>query len=208
MTVEVLPQARRPAAPFAPQCPGDRNAFLALLGLTWVGIISGFGLDLIHHAAGTRAYPAIVHLHALLFVGWLVLLTIQLLLVRRHRLDLHRRLGMAMAWLIPAMVVVALATAWTVQRQVALLPGPHDPQFISINLTDMLGFATLAGAGIALRRDSIRAQKADAAFHLLSRHRGVCPVLWLLDNRRDGNRPFLGVLHRLQSWRRHRDLCC
>jgi hypothetical protein len=154
MTVEALPQARRPVAPFAPQHPGDRNAFLALLGLTWVGIIGGFGLDMIHHAAGTRAYPAIVHLHALLFVGWLVLLTVQLLLVRQHRLDLHRRLGMAMAWLIPAMVVVALATAWTVQRQVALLPGPQDPQFISINLTDMLGFATLAGAGIALRRDS------------------------------------------------------
>jgi hypothetical protein len=94
-----------------------------------------------------------VHLHALLFTGWLVLLTVQMMLVRGHRLDLHRRLGLAMAWLIPAMVVIALATAWTVQRQVAALPGPQDPQFISINLTDMLGFATLAGAAILLRRD-------------------------------------------------------
>ena len=58
-----------------------------------------------------------------------------------------------MAWLIPFMVVVALATAWTAQRQAATLPGPHDPQFTSINLTDMLGFATLAGAAIFLRRD-------------------------------------------------------
>ena len=71
-----------------------------------------------------------MHLHALLFVGWLVLLTIQMMLVRRHRLYPHRRLGMAMAWLIPVMVVVGLATAWTVQRQVAVLPGVHDPQFI------------------------------------------------------------------------------
>ena len=31
--------------------------------------------------------------------------------------------------------------------------GAHDPQFLSINLTDMLGFATLAGAAILLRRD-------------------------------------------------------
>ena len=75
------------------------------------------------------------------------------MLVRGHRLDLHRRLGMAMAWLVPVMVVVGLATAWTVQRQVALLPVPHRPQFISVNLTDMLGFATLAGAGLWLRRD-------------------------------------------------------
>jgi len=82
------------------------------------------------------------------------LLTAQLLLIRTRRLDVHRRLGMAAAWLIPVMVVITLATAWTVQRQIAPLPGLHHPQFISINLTDMLGFATLAGAGIMLRRDS------------------------------------------------------
>jgi hypothetical protein len=115
MTVEVLARTPRPLAPFSPQHPADRNAFLVLVALTWVGIIGGFGLDMIDHVRhSTRAYPAIVHVHALLFVGWLALLTTQLLLVRRHRLDLHRRLGMAGAWLIAPMVVVALATAWTV----------------------------------------------------------------------------------------------
>ena len=152
MSVEAI--SRAPAAPFAPWHRSDRNAFLALLVLTWAGILSGFGLDVIDHIRHeTRAYPLITHLHAFLFVGWLVLFSAQMMLVRGRRLDLHRRLGLAMAWLIPVMVVVALATAWTVQRQVAALPGAHDPQFISINLTDMLGFATLAGAGIALRRD-------------------------------------------------------
>jgi hypothetical protein len=154
MSVEVSSQALRPAAPFAPQCASDRNFFLALLGLTWVGIIGGFGLDMAGHIRHSdHAYPLIVHFHALLFVGWLVLLTTQMLLVRGKRLDLHRRLGLSAAWLIPVMVVVALATAWTVQRAVAPLPGVHAPQFISINLTDMLGFATLAGAGLSLRRD-------------------------------------------------------
>jgi hypothetical protein len=152
MRVEAL---GRPApAPFAPRHAADRNTFLALLILTWAGIVGGFGLDVIDHVRNsTRAYPLIVHLHALLFTGWLVLLTVQMMLVRGHRLDLHRRLGLAMAWLIPAMVVIALATAWTVQRQVAALPGPQDPQFISINLTDMLGFATLAGHQPFVRRD-------------------------------------------------------
>lgn len=152
--MSVIAQAPRPVAPFAPQRSSDRNFFLALLALTWAGIIGGFGLDMADHIRHPAyAYPLIVHLHALLFVGWLVLLTTQMMLVRGKRLDLHRRLGLAAAWLIPVMVVVALATAWTVQRQVALLPIPQDPQFISINLTDMLGFATLAGAGIALRGD-------------------------------------------------------
>ena len=155
MNVAVFARTPPPAAPFAPRHPADRNFLLALLVLTWAGIAGGFGLDVIDHIRhSTHAYPLIVHVHALLFVGWLVLLTVQMMLVRRHRLDLHRRLGLTMAWLIPIMVVAALATAWTVQRQAALLPVPQDPQFISINLTDMLGFATLAGAAIALRRDA------------------------------------------------------
>jgi hypothetical protein len=112
MSVEAI--AGRPATPFAPQRPADRNFFLALLVLTWAGIVSGFGLDVIDHFRHeTRAYPLITHLHALLFVGWLMLFTVQMMLVRGKRLDLHRRLGMAMAWLVPVMVVVGLATAWT-----------------------------------------------------------------------------------------------
>ena len=155
MTVEAIAGASRPSQPFAPQHVWDRNFFLLLVGLTWLGVVSGFGLDMIAHFKGTRPYPLIVHVHAALFVGWLVLLTTQVLLIRNRRADIHRRLGMIAAWMIPIMVVVALATAWTVHRQMALLfPARADPQFISINITDMLGFATLAGAGIALRRDS------------------------------------------------------
>jgi hypothetical protein len=154
MTVEAIAGASRPSQPFAPQHVWDRNFFLLLLVLTWLGVVSGFGLDVIAHFKGTRPYALIVHVHAALFVGWLVLLTTQVLLIRNRRADIHRRLGMIAAWMIPLMVVVALATAWTVQRQVALLPGVHDPQFISINITDMLGFAGLAGVGLLLRRDS------------------------------------------------------
>jgi hypothetical protein len=153
MTVEAIALAPRPARPFAPQHPADRNFFLLLVGLTWLGVVSGFGLDMIAHFRGTRAYPLIVHLHAQLFVGWLVLLTAQVLLIRNRRADIHRRLGMIAAWMVPVMVVVSLATAWTVQHQMVLL-GRHRTQFISINITDMLGFATLAFAGLALRRDS------------------------------------------------------
>ena len=37
--------ARRPVTPFAAQHASDRNFFLALLVLSWAGIIGGFGLD-------------------------------------------------------------------------------------------------------------------------------------------------------------------
>ena len=70
MSVETIARMPRPVAPFASQHPGDRNFFLALLVLTWVGIIGGFGLDMADHFRNeTRAYPLITHVHAFLFVG-------------------------------------------------------------------------------------------------------------------------------------------
>ena len=192
MTVEAIAGASRPSRPFAPQHVWDRNFFLLLIALTWLGVVSGLGLDVLDHFRNeTRTYAPIVHVHALIFVGWLVLLTVQLLLIRDRRLDLHRRLGMAVAWLIPVMVVVALATAWTVQRQIALLPGVHAPQFISINLTDMLGFATLAGAGIALRRNS-SAHKRLILLSTLYLSTAGFARLWLLTLGRGGTDSFWG----------------
>ena len=153
MSTEAI--SRTAAAPFAPYHPADRNAFLALLILTWAGIVGGFGLDMAEHVRSKEAaYPLIVHLHALLFVGWLVLFSAQMLLIRARRPDLHRRLGLAMAWLIAPMVVAGLAAAWTVERMAGLAQPHTDVQFLSINITDMLGFVTLAGAAIGLRRDA------------------------------------------------------
>lgn len=49
MSLAATIKATRPTAPFASQHPADHNVFLALLVLTWTGIISGFGLDVINH---------------------------------------------------------------------------------------------------------------------------------------------------------------
>lgn len=191
MSVEAIALAPRRATPFAPQHPADRNFFILLVILTWLGVVSGFGLDMIDHFKGSRPYPLIVHFHAALFVGWLVLLTTQVMLIRNRRADVHRRVGMIAAWLIPAMVSVALATAWTVQRQVALLPGSHRPQFISINITDMLGFATLAIAGIALRRDP-SAHKRLMLLSVLYLSTAGFARLWLLTIGQAGTDTFWG----------------
>jgi uncharacterized membrane protein YozB (DUF420 family) len=192
MTVEAIAGVSRPSQPFAPQHVWDRNFFLLLLVLTWLGIVGGFGLDMVNHIRhSARAYPLIVHVHALLFAGWLVLLTTQVLLIRNRRTDIHRRLGMTAAWMIPLMVVVALATAWTVQRQVALLPGVQRPQFISINITDMLGFAGLAGAGLLLRRDS-SAHKRLMLLSTLYLSTAGFARLWLLTIGHGGTDGFWG----------------
>ena len=42
---------------------------------------------------GTPALPLLLHLHGLIFTLWFALFFIQARLIARHRVDLHRRLG-------------------------------------------------------------------------------------------------------------------
>src|SRR5689334_7380511 len=91
---------------FAPYHKWDRNTFLVLTGLVWLGVVMGFGPVILKHMQTGQSYPLIIHLPAAFFVGWLLLLTIQLLLIRVRRTDLHRTLGVAGVAMAPAMVVL------------------------------------------------------------------------------------------------------
>ncbi len=65
-------------ASFARTHSWDRNFFLLMVGLVWLGIGMGFGPEIVHRLhTHARPYPIIVHLHAVAFVGWLCLLTAQ-----------------------------------------------------------------------------------------------------------------------------------
>ena len=87
-----------------------------------------------------------------MFLAWLALLTTQVLLVRSRRLDLHRRLGMIGAGLVPVMIVLALSAAWVMDRH-DLGTKNADPSFLAIQLVDMIVFAPLAIAALLLRGD-------------------------------------------------------
>jgi len=77
---------------------GDRNFFLACVALVWLGIFSGFVPQVIKHfKTNAPAYPPIIHVHAAAFVGWLTLLTVQILLIRSGKPGLHRKL-VSPAW--------------------------------------------------------------------------------------------------------------
>ena len=136
-----------PARPSA-----DRNAFLALTALVWVGVVSGFGTDSFDHVSKYGLdYPLIVHAHAMVFAGWLVLFTVQVSLIRAGRSDLHRRLGLFGAGLAGIMVVLGPATAITVDAAKFAAKG-HTPEFLAVQLTDILAFAGLTSAGLLLRK--------------------------------------------------------
>jgi hypothetical protein len=129
----------------------DRNAFLLLTALVWVAVLSGFGTDSVHHLRRHGLdYPLIVHFHAVAFVGYLALFTTQVALIRSGRADLHRRLGVAGAGLAAVMVVLGPATALVVDAAAYANKG-ETPEFLAVQLTDILAFAGLTAAGLALR---------------------------------------------------------
>jgi hypothetical protein len=138
----------RPAR-FAPYHRWDRNFFLAYVALIWFGVVMGFGGDIQDHIVKHKpAFPLIVHFHAVVFVGWVVLLTIQVLLIRWRRTDLHMRLGHAAMVLAAIMVVLGPATAIVVERSNFGTPD-SDPAFFAVQFTDILAFAGLAAAAFA-----------------------------------------------------------
>lgn len=190
-----MPIDWRPAA-FACSHRWDRNFYLTMVGLIWLGIGMGFGPEIVHRlATDARPFPVIVQVHAVAFVGWLCLLTAQVVLVRTRRTDLHMKLGVAGMVLSPAMVVLGIAAAVVVDRHHAGLPG-GNAAFFSVSLADILNFAVMASAAFALRRRIPSAHKrliilatifiTNAGFarwwegpilHWVTRHHGV-PGFW------------------------------
>jgi hypothetical protein len=155
MTAAEAEQPARPAAPakapFAARHPWDRNFFLLWVGLIWLGILLGFVPDMIRHVTQNKAaYPLAVHLHAAAMVGWLGLLTTQVLLIRGGRADIHRKLGLAGVALAVAVVVLSPIAAVVTDQNRLLGPNP-DPAFLSVQLLDIVAFAGAVTAAIAFR---------------------------------------------------------
>lgn len=142
----------RAAVPFADRQRRDGNFFLLMVALIWLGILMGFVPEIFGRLQRHDApFPAVVYIHAAAFAGWLCLLTAQVLLIRSRRADLHRELGMAGTALYGAMIVLGLVTSVAIDREF-FGKAPADPAFLSIQLADMVNFALLGGAAIALRR--------------------------------------------------------
>ena len=113
--------------------------FTALVGFSrtyFLGLISGHARTITGRVPNTT-----VHLHALLFVSWLVLLIVQTSLVATHRVRVHRKLGYFGVALALAMIVVGGRTAVEAARLGAVPPGANPWNFIAIPFGDITTFA-------------------------------------------------------------------
>lgn len=125
----------------------DRMIHLVWLGLFWVGIVAGFGLDMKPFLA--QSVPKIVYVHAAAYVGWLLVLTAQVLLVVNNKVAVHRRLGRLAAGYAVLVVLLGPPAALAVS---SALPNVLSPQFLAVNLVDVTGFAVVLAWAISMRR--------------------------------------------------------
>ncbi len=126
----------------------DRLPSAVVLGIFWVGIIAGFGTDFSRYLHQKPTPPAIVHVHAVVFSVWLLIMTAQVLLVVGDRVRWHRTFGwFAAGWA----GVMAVVGPWAALSKLAQTK--EFQPFLSVNLVDLGGFLVLLGWGIALRKN-------------------------------------------------------
>jgi len=124
---------------------------LACLTVAITGFSTTFFIPL---ARGRFQAPAVIHVHALLLFGWLLLFIAQASLIQRRRFLTHRRLGLLGAVMCPAIAVSGIAVGLYATRR-DLAAGGGDfvlGQMVNV-VIEMLLFAALVTAALLLRRD-------------------------------------------------------
>src|SRR4051812_34218038 len=139
-------------APLSPAA-GDERFFLRAAIVMTLTIVAGFSLQL---AMGRSSFasPPLVHAHAIVFMGWVVIYLLQNTFVATDRMALHRRLGwLAAAWMVPMLVLGCMVTFAIVRR--GHVPFFFKPvQFLVFDPMSLFTFVGLTVAAIALRKQT------------------------------------------------------
>jgi hypothetical protein len=135
------------------------HAFWVVAGLVGFSIVLwGFAPSYyLRYWFRTTPLPGLLQLHGALMTSWFVLFFVQVSLVARHRLAVHRRLGIAGATLAVIIVVVGTITALRFLRNNLHAPpefGPPAPEFFGFLLFDLYVFGGLVASAILLRKNS------------------------------------------------------
>lgn len=129
----------------------DHRFFFAMTLLLIAYAVLGFWHSYLGAGLVRAPLPSLlVHVHAVLFVGWLALLAIQIILVCSGRLRTRRQIGTAMGFWAAAMVLVGPATT------VMALRRPRSGVNAAVLAGDLavaIALALLVGAGLARRRN-------------------------------------------------------
>ena len=119
---------------FPSKHPWNRNFFLLVISCAWAAILSGFINDVIKlYIKGRLLFPLVVHFHAAIYFGWLILFTVQILLIRKNNVQLHKKLGIAGVILAVLVLIFGILTA-LITENVKFETQYSDPAFIAVML--------------------------------------------------------------------------
>lgn len=138
---------------FTERHPWDGAFYILLLAIAWLALFMGFvpGLLKVISASAPPPHP-LLHLHVAVFGGWMILLTVQTLLIERASVQLHKRLGLIGALMIPLVVLMGVATAVIINQARFDAGATTRPAFIAVQLANMLVFGVAAGSALWLRK--------------------------------------------------------
>lgn len=126
----------------------------AAIGIVVV-VLAGFSIDL-DLLRDMSSLSALVRLHGVVMFAWIALFLTQTVLVARHRVDWHRRLGLFGAALAAVIVIADTVVVFVALRLGGkhVPPGMPPPLFVALGLGALLTFSILAGSAVALRGTS------------------------------------------------------
>lgn len=131
----------------------ERMFFSGLAIVLALFVLLGFGQTyFLRPLFRPTALTPLVHLHGLVFTLWLVLLIVQTRLVAAGRTDIHRRLGMSAFGLAILMEIFGVLVPLAAANEGDHLKGMTSQGTMAIQLTNMVTFPLLIGAGLYLRR--------------------------------------------------------
>lgn len=141
----------QPNVKFVPRHWADHRAIPSMVLLIWAAILTGFAVDMVRKFnAHQLHYPWLIHAHAIIYVGWLVVLAVQVTLIRTGRQELHRSIGRIAVVLIPVTALFGLAAM--ISRKLAPIVVSNDNlAFMGVQITNVIGMTTLLTAGYLLR---------------------------------------------------------
>jgi hypothetical protein len=144
------------SVPVTSNLPGKRFDHVFFPGVAWLMLIIVFvGFAPSYYLAGTLRAPVLslaIHVHAIVFSCWILLLIAQTSLAVAGRVDVHRRLGIAGFILASSMLI---AGVWAATDQLARESHVRDPlAFYIFPLANVIAFAVLIVFAYRARFDS------------------------------------------------------
>ena len=142
----------------------DRRFYLSMAIASAAGIFLGFARTFyLKTYFATPALPLVLHLHGAVFTAWILYFVAQAALIADGRVQVHRRLGYAGAFLAGAVLVLGVTAAFWMAKagHFHSIPFARDPESACMfALLDMVQFATFIGAGFYFRRNREVHQRA------------------------------------------------